>query len=80
MTTAKHAKAQKKTSLEDAPRVTPGYKPSSSIQRPDLAVYCPTCGAGPGTICTVISRGITREKPHRTRRLAAARGFGSRSY
>jgi hypothetical protein len=80
MTISKHPKARKKTSLEDAARVTPGYEPSSSIQHPDLAVYCPTCGAGPGTTCTVLSRGTTREKPHRTRRLVAAKGFGSRSY
>jgi hypothetical protein len=38
MTTSKHPKARKKTFLEDAARVTPGYEPSSSIQRPDLAV------------------------------------------
>jgi len=35
------------------------------------AVYCPTCGAGPGEKCE-LTTGHPRTQPHRDRRLIAA--------
>ena len=46
--------------------MTPGNEHSSSIQRPDLAVYCPIWGAGPGNDLYSHSRGTMRERLHRT--------------